>query len=252
MISTELSPLQLLNHFCGFRNIDMVSLSEDIEQRYESKASDMSYRPHEVHVSLTIDNLLSIIDDVSLSIKKDHADMNIYYDTKENKISILEPDGVWNKLLVHEGIKKMIEKVQDVYFDYYECYLIKRIIKGKNYFQQQKNQELLDEYYRFIVSFDLLPFCMHRADYMIMDDDTDVSAYAISERFTNVFLSIKKNMRTKEKGFIDKTVLDIVKRNSHTNIRTLKTKISYLFCNDSTFKDFLEESINTLKNKLLM
>lgn len=258
IINHDMTPVEKLMKYAEYKDIDLIPLDEDLNDRYSNlkyklkKASESSLsmstsapsRPY--NHELRSKDFQKVIDEISQSNKKDFNDFNIIYDTKMNKISILDDDGEWKESLIQEALYEIIYLVQDNYFDEYETYLIKRIKYGQSY-DAQCAKELLREYYRFISIFDLRPFC-------IKDDtnflkDVEYGSASIKEEFYPLYQSIKDNVKLGEKKNVHKTVLDIIKRNSAKNVKNLNTSISSLFSNDSDFQQFMIE--NEEQNRIL-
>jgi hypothetical protein len=101
--------------------------------------------------------------------------------------------------------------------------------------------ELLDEYYRFIAAFDLIPYCKDRQDSLIDIDIDDTLSYKIADTYYPRFSEIKQNIKIADKTKIRNAVLDIIKRNTNKNIKTLNHNIYELFCKDSIFQNFIQE-----------
>lgn len=271
IINNNMTPVEKLMKYAEYKDIDLIPLDEDLNDRYAnlkyklkkanessgsastsstfastsaSTSTSASSRPY--NHELRSKDFQKVIDEISQSNKKDFNDFNIIYDTKMNKISILDDDGEWKETLIQEALYEIIYLVQDNYFDEYETYLIKRTKYGQSY-DAQCAKELLREYYRFISIFDLQPFC-------IKDDtnflkDVEYGSTTIKDEFYPMYLSIKDNVKLGEKKNVHKTVLDIIKRNSAKNLNNLNTSISSLFSNDSDFQQFMIE--NEEQNRIL-
>lgn len=243
-INTNMSTLEKLTSYTNYLKIDMQPLDQKIEGIYAENSNKLDDEDSNKlpQFELKIDDLLSVIDDISKS-NRNHDDMNIIYDSDLNKINVLEEDGIWNESLVNQGLRTIIGKVQNGYLDRYECYVIRRCVQNRSAYERQCSFELLDEYYRFIATFDLQPFSKDKEDYVIIIEMNE-REYTLSDRFYPRYVDIKKNLKGNEKNQIRKTVLDIIKRNSAKNVRTLNTNIYELFCKDAVFKQFMNGAIS--------
>lgn len=243
IINQQMTPVKKLMKYAEYKEIDLLSLDEDVNDKYSNlkyrlkKASEHTSRSY--NHELRSKDFHKVIDEISQSKKHDFHDFNIIYDTEMNKISILDDDGEWKETLVQEALYDIIYTVQDNYLDEYEIYLIKRIKNG-NTFDAQCAKELLREYYRFIGVFELPPFC-------IKDDtnfltDVEYGSTTIKDEFYPMYASIKSDVKLGEKKNVQKTVLDIIKRNSAKNLKNLNACIYTLFSNDNAFQQFMLEA----------
>lgn len=118
--------------------------------------------------NIFIDNavIYYAIDDVT-SIK-DSAQLNILYEDVAQKLKIYD-DNDWRTVLFDKGITEIIERIKEYYLDVYEHYLIRMYNDAfttsskKSYIKEQ-----IQEYYKFIVCYNLLPFVYDKTDYDIM------------------------------------------------------------------------------------
>lgn len=238
-INTNLTPTQLLETYAQYNKINIKPVDEYLEDKFTDTA--ISLANPEFCFELKIDDLLSVIDEIS-SVNKHQDDLNILYDSKEDRINFKDDDE-WKKSIVIQGLKRILEKLQEYYLDYYECFLITKITSNSVPFVKQQNRELIDVYYRFIAAFDLQPYVHNQRDYYIVKSITDRRATEIAEEFMERYKNVKACLKLSDKRTIKRDVLEIIKKNSASNINTLKTRISDMFCNDSTFKEFMENSV---------
>jgi hypothetical protein len=247
-INTSLTPLQMVESYTQYHNINVRPVDEYLEEKF-SDANESLENPM-FSFELQVDDLLTVIDEISSSSKR-HDDMNILYDSKEDKISIKEDDE-WKSSIVNRGLKQILEKLQEFYLDYYECFVITKIITSSNAFVQQQNKELVDVYYRFIAAFDLPPYVKDQRDYYIVKSITNRKETKIADEFMDRYRQVRESLKVCDKRSIRKDVLDIIKKNSTTNMNTLKSRISDMFCDDQTFKEYMENIIKENRKEWLL
>jgi hypothetical protein len=82
-------------------------------------------------IAIDSNGILEIVDQVSSLASSNVENLNMLYDTKFNKLKVYE-DGSWNEFLITSGIKTLLSKIQEFYFDAYEFYLIRKIELHEN------------------------------------------------------------------------------------------------------------------------
>lgn len=188
--------------------------------------------------------MLEVIDSVTSMCQVEN--FNIILDEKLNKLKLFSC-GTWKTQLIDSGIKELIEKVQSCYLDAYECYLIRKVIghNGESLFEQQHAREHLEQYYRFIGSFEIVPYVIDKTDNQILfniDDERyhekdEGKDHILQEKWYSKYKTIKVAMPQHDKNKIIKSVKDIIKRNSRSNVVELNKLMMEIFQMDESFKE---------------
>jgi hypothetical protein len=191
-------------------------------------------------------NLLEVIDQVSSLADETFENMNILYDEKFNKLKLYE-SGEWNVSILISGIRTLLMKIKEVYFDQYECYLIRKIeYSTLNLFSKQKIREKLVDYYKFLGCFEIDPYANGRNDSEIkynMDDDrhdpfieyTDRNR-EVPIRYMDLYVKTRDDTKKSELNKIKHDIIDIIKKNSKKNMDDLNKKVFAMFNMDEDFK----------------
>lgn len=234
IITPSLAETDRVLQYVEYKNKDMIPLCDDIENMYKSKSEKLRNDSYKYGFEMDINDLLEIIDTILQCKDDDYTDLNVIYNTKENKINILDDTLEWASLLVDKGLKGIIEIVQDGYLHEYERYLILKIT-GSSGMTQQRYKERLQEYYKFIGSLDGSPLCSHEN----LSFQNNFINQQVVETYYDLFKHVKDNCKASEKNYIKRTVIAILKRNSEKNIKSLYTSFYDMFCKDNDFKSFV-------------
>lgn len=240
MMNTHFTPIELIKRYTEYKNINLIELDEYLDNKFSDKQNELDEGTKKIELSEN--DFYVVFDDIS-SVKDSRLeDMNLFYDSKEDKINYFNEDD-WETVIASKGIKDIIEKLQEYYFDYYECNIINRIVQLSDSQEKQHLLERIDEYYKFVGAFDIKPYCYNKRDYEFVKGVGDENTTETSERFYDRYVRIKNRTKTTDQRRVYKTVLNIFKKKTDVVLRYLKTTISSLFCNDTTFKELLNEAI---------
>lgn len=225
-------PLDKIQALAEYRNTKMIPLDRAIEEKYFETKQKYDKNSNIYYNKLTIDGLLQILDELSLSSDPEYRDLNILYDRKQNKLSYIEDDGKWKVSLVDKGLGLLVEKIKDNFLNYYECYLIRQIIKDN------AQIDLLKEYYKFLSVFHIEPITFTSDDSVILEND-DYDKYTCKAKFYAVYCETKGNITNTERNRIRRQMIDVIKRNSVSNEDRLSMDIHNIFVQEEEFKKFL-------------
>jgi hypothetical protein len=172
--------------------------------------------------SMSQKTFLEIVDMLTTceSIEK----LNVLYDEQSEKIRFVE-FGTWRSKMLESGVDEIICKIQSGYLDYYEDYLLRRCESADAY-SLQIIKERLEDYYKFLVCFDLDP-CVKDMKYL---EDTK------SEAIYNMYRRIRTELRKIDETKVRREVTRIIRRNCKANIIELNKKIMDLIQVDEGFK----------------
>jgi hypothetical protein len=225
-----------MNKYMGYKNLELVDIDDKIEEKYIYQVKKLETNKYK-NFYMSIQNMLEVVDTVTCMC--DIEKCNVLYDEKLNKLRIFSC-GEWKSLLLDGGIKELIEKVQACYLDAYECYLIRKMKSSTvDHHDKMRSKEFLDEYYKFISCFDILPFVFDKSDNQVLqtnEEDTDYEEFTAQEEFYTCYKKIKENVTITECNKLRKNVKEIVKRNTKSNIIELNKKMMELFQMDESFK----------------
>lgn len=234
--------LDKLAKYIKHKNIDIMGFEQAIEHRYSKTVERLESDTWKYGFELKTDDLLDVIDQVSKVNKvKSFEDLNIYYDKNSDKLKIY--DGEWEEMLIHKGVKKILETIQSYYWDVYEGYLLKKYHRETNSYNRQKYSELLVEYYKFIGCFDVEPYIKNKDDETILGVQ-GATDFTICDEIYPMYIKTRDNIKKSDINEVKKMVLDIIRKNSNRNVTELNKRIFELFTIDEDFKNqFINVSI---------
>jgi hypothetical protein len=243
IINNKLTSCELIETYARYKQVELIPFEDYLEDKYSQTQYDLD---NEVsNLNLQFDDFLEIITDLATLKHDTPEEMNFVFDAKEGKISYYGDDE-WISMYSERGIKIIIEKMQDCYLDYYECFLINKIMKQDECQDRQSLFELIDVYFMFICAFIIYikPYCYGRSDYKIMKHIDDERCTNVSDMFMARYNKIKQQVKPVEKRRIMKKLIDMIKVQSDSVIRTLKNDFSYLFQHNPTFKEFMTKELS--------
>jgi hypothetical protein len=235
-----------LDRYASYNKIELLDFQDKVDSAFRTRVKKLNHDDFKYGFHLRREDLMQVLDEMSVLLHGDVEQFNIVFDDKMNKLKILD-SGSWETFLVDNGIKKLISVIQDSYFDAYECYLLRKLKTGSPPNDAQ-HAELLVEYYKFIGCFDADPYIKTHQDADILDygntgkfsQDTASEEYGIQEEYMPKYKVICDKISKGEIVRIKKEVVDILKRNSKHNVSELNKKmISLLHMDDAFKKDVL-------------
>jgi len=168
-----------------------------------------------------------IIDIIDKLTKSETIDtLNVVYDKAPNKLSIFD-DGAWETYAFEHGVTQLIDKIKTIYLDNYEEFLLDKMSIDVYPRERQKAKELLQEYYNFIVSFDLRPLIVESQRDKIMD---------YNDRYYNLYNKVKNNIKLSHAKELRRNVYQMVKSNCSASMLELNKRMMDIICTDEEFK----------------
>lgn len=241
----SMDAVEKINKYLSFNDISLLDYGDTIENKFKTHAKRFEEGKSD-HLALDKYGILDVIDQASSLANQEFQNLNILYDEKFNKLKLYDL-GKWNDVLVTNGVRTLLTKIQEFYFDQYECYLIRKIeYSGIPAYEKQVFKERLHNYYRFLGCFDIDPFVKGKNDSEIkynMDDDrndpyapyTDENR-AVPIKYLDMYVKVCGETMKNDIIRIKREVIEIVKKNSKKNVDDLNKKIVVLFNMDEEFK----------------
>ncbi len=231
---TKMDTFQKLGAYLEQTQTTIIPLEDQIEDKYEHnllKCEDISTQLREF--SLNNCEILKILDTLTTSSSVDT--LNVVYDKTPNKLSIY--DGEWETHVFEHGVKELLEKIQLFYLDSYEELLLDKIAEDPNYIEKQRAQELLKEYYTFLVSFEIKPFLTRGTTDKMID---------YNEQYYNFYSKTRDNVKFTEVKELKRSVYNMIKTNCIASITELNKRMMDIICTDEAFKN---KVLQMLQNK---
>ena len=152
--------------------------------------------------------------------------LNVVYDKVPNKLSIFD-DGTWETYAFEHGVTQVLEKIKTSYLDNYEEFLLDKMSMDDYPRERQKAKELLQEYYNFIVSFDLRPLIVESQREKIME---------YNDKYYNLYNKVKNNIKLSHAKELKRNVNQMVKNNCYASMLELNKRMMDIICTDEEFK----------------
>lgn len=242
----SMDTLEKLQKYHQYNKAHLIGFNTHVQDHLQDRVqtlqnSDILY---DENAQLSKDDILEIVDDVSKAASKQMKEFNLMYDDKVKKIRCYD-DGEWTDYFVPKGVKLVIKAIQDYYLTAYEFSLIRKIQTARPH-EKQRAEELLQEYYKFIASFDVDPMVKDKKDRDILYErftsewsNCRSQSAVVAEKFTELYWKIRDNLTKKETDAIRKHVFDILKQNTRHNIEKLNKNVVNLFNIDESFKELI-------------
>ena len=237
LITKNFSDTDRLSTYVQYKNKEIISLCDDIEHKFKDDALKLRNNHYRYSFELNHDSLLDVFDKTTSCKDPDFSDLNIIYNSKDNKVNILDDTNEWIEYIFERGgIQAIIEGVQDGYLHEYERYIINAYLSSDGQSRQQ-NKEKLCEYYQFLGSFNVYPLASEKNK---STSDGFVTQSIIDE-FYPLYKSVKDAIKERNRNLLRRDLMSIIKRNSENKLRSLYNKFIELFHMDETFKDTVNE-----------
>jgi len=236
-----------------YKQINVLDFESKVEDTYMRNVKRLENDKFKHGFKLKDNDFLDIINTLTRVIQGENKDsflefLNFMYDNKKKRIKVYSSEK-WEEYLVDKGLAYLIDTIAGNYLETYECYLIRKIIGLEGVCPQDSCGYLacLEEYYKFIASFDVEPFVKGKYDNQVMfnrEDDEydeaprrgDIDGFVIVERFMKVFKRMDDGLTNAEKRSMHKKVLDVIKTNAQENVCELDKSVIGLIKMDSEFK----------------
>lgn len=203
-----------------------------LENKYEEKRN--SYENDEREYNGTIDtinmnDLFTMLDNCTSG--KEIHEMNLMYDKVTDKLLIYEEE--WKDFVFDQGIRELLEKIQEAYLDCYEEYLLRQYsqttTRGRD---KQRIKETLQTYYEFLECFDVQPrlsgYKSCQEDWLMELDEGPLG---------NMRRNIRDEMKASKLKEVRRAVYNIVKKNCMANVVELNKQLMEYIKMDATFRD---------------
>jgi hypothetical protein len=235
----NMDTFEKLGKFMDYKQLETTSLEDSIERKFAVRIDNMKGDKFKYGYDLGNNRLFDIVDE--LSKIRTYSDLNIIYDDKLKELNLFK-SGCWENYLVDRGLREVIDIMKDIFLDHYEKFLLLKIfVTEKNLRQKQAYKDFLLEYYKFIGSFEILPYIQDKDDCDILgDDDGDFGKYTVEEKYMPKYNEIVDNMKRYEINKTKKSVDNILKNNTKKNLKNLNKEIIDLVTSDEEFKATLE------------
>jgi len=252
-----------LSQYIHHTDKQIIPIDEFLALVFKPKIDRLERLPNSFILDST--DFLSMVNTASSPATVDR--INIMYDFVTTHIHIFR-NNKWELYIEEKGINEIMRCIQEVMYDVYECYLIKKLNafdKDGRHVQRLPFEELLIDYYKFIAIFDLEPYIKDKTNSDILNNgsttygslsesesgsesgssdsyDRDEDT-AICDKYYPKYLQAQNTVTIRVCKENKKRVLDIVKRNFKASLDMLNKEVANLFRMDEEFKAKLSMGI---------
>ena len=241
----KMDPIEKILRYTEYKSLELMDFEDKIEEQYCLEVQRLD-KGKLKHFSMDKNSFLSVID--TITTIQDIDKLNIIYDEVPNKIKVFSC-GEWRSSLLDAGVQEMILKIKGCYLDFYECYLLRKYYNEDLSHPQKCNvKELIEEYYRFVACFDILPYVKDKNDNEVLYRSDDPrhhqgNEFTIEEHWYPCYKRIKAALMMSEVKNVKKEVVDIVKKNSKANVIELNKKMMEVLQMDEEFKNNILDNL---------
>lgn len=224
-----------INKYMSHCGEELLDFEDHVSQTYQSTIHKLDNDTFK-DFSMSPKTFLEIIDTLTTCESIDK--LNVLYDEQSEKLKFVE-FGTWKSKMLESGVDEIISKIQSGYLDYYEEYLLRKCQNSDTYLTQVIH-ERLEDYYRFVVCFDLDP-CVKDESYL-EDPKT--------EHIYNIYRNVRYNLKKVHETRIRREVTKIIRRNCKASIIDLNKKIMDLIQVDEGFKKHVLDEFSKFTTSL--
>lgn len=248
---SKMDPIEKITRYNEYKSLELMDFEDKIEEQYHLEVRRLDHGKMK-YCEMDRNSFLSIVD--TITTIQDIDKLNIIYDEVPNKIKVFSC-GEWRSSLLDAGIQDVVSKIQNCYLDYYECYLLRKCY-DRDLSSPHKShvRELVEDYYKFIACFDILPYVKNKTNNEILypaDDHRHHTTsstcpeelYTIEEQWYPCYKRIKAALMMSEVRHIKREVADIVKKNTKANIIELNKRMMEVIQVDEEFKNTILDDI---------
>jgi hypothetical protein len=239
---SKLNTKTKLNKYLEFKDEEITSLEDNVQNHFHRRINNLKTDAFKFGYDMGNNRLFDIFEEITKI--RNLQDMNIIYDDKLKELSLFK-SGSWETMLIDRGIKEILDILKEYFLDHYELFLFRRIyVIEKSEREKQRYKSHLEDYYKFIGTFDLRPIIEEKDDSEILGEDHgEKKNFRLEEKWVKTYNNLIDNMKRYEINKIKKDIDIIVKNNSNKNLNELNKKIIELLTTDEEFKETLDDRV---------
>lgn len=221
----KLDSVNKLNAYLEYHNQALNQLSSQLENEYGDKRRSIENDTKPIsHFQLSTDDIIGIIDKATSA--NDMLNMNVLYDKPTDRLKIFDEDE-WESYAFEQGVKELTKKLQDNYLDDYEIYLLQKFIDSSA-FTKQCARECLQEYYKFLVTFDIKPLPLQ---------SKDPNFHQYKEPCYTIYSNVQEKLTISKMHETKRLVYNMIKKNCLANTLELNQTLMDIIKMDESFRN---------------
>lgn len=240
----NMDPIKKLEKYNKFMNLEHVNFQDHVEDVLKAKINGLEDGTLKDY-ALDARGILSTVDEVTRTTCIER--MNVFHNATLDKLCVFDY-GEWMTWFTDLGVDEILEKTKTNFFDYYECYLLRKLVDTERPFPERSQvREYLQEYYTFIASFNIDPFVRSKNNHRILynvDDDRhfedvdarDISAHSIADEYYPFYKGIKEELSPTDVMHMKRDVEHIITKNCKASLIELNKRMIELMQLNGEFK----------------
>jgi hypothetical protein len=238
----NMNTIDKLDKLMEYKNTEITSLEDNVQNHFYRRITNLKTDAFKFGYDMGNNRLFDIFEEITKI--RNLQDMNIIYDDKLKELSLFK-SGSWETMLIERGIKEILDMLKEYFLDHYELFLFRRIyFIEKNEIEKQKYKIHLEDYYKFIGTFDLRPIIEDKDDAEILGEEHgEQGVFKLEEKWLKIYNTLIDNMKRYEINKIKKDIDLIIKNNSNKNLTELNKEIIELLTTDVEFKEILDDKV---------
>jgi hypothetical protein len=224
------------NELLSFKNAESIDFDGHVDMKYEKAREKLTRNRTTIPHDLEEQQFIDMVHDVTLSKNENLTDMCVFYNQHDNRIFISTGDGKWDEKSCDEGTKTILYALVDYHLQSYEISIIRKLESGASGSDYAVCMKALEDYYRFIASFNIHSSLTDKNDTQVMYNTGDarcnnnipahdVEYHRIIDKYTTMYRKIADDISASQRKTLCKRVLDEIRTTTKKNLRELNNTI---------------------------
>lgn len=221
-----------LHELTAFKQKPLLDFETKVEELYEDNVQRFQNDAFKGPVRYEKHHFMDMIHEVARSKSKDMDDLSVFYNRDDDRLYFAAGEGRWDDYMSDPGLRYLIDTVVSYNLEQYEAYLIRKL-ETRASFGEFKSS--LEDYYAFIAAFAIDPWARHKSDADILGSRSH-EGFDIAGRYVTLYARVREDLTDVQRKTTVRSVMDVIKTASKTNIRELNKRIMGILNIDDGFK----------------
>jgi len=247
-----------LKELTAFRNKPLLDFETKVEELYGDDVERFQNDGFRGTVRYEKDHFIDMIHNMTRADNNDMDDMCVFYDSDEDRVYFSTGNGQWEDYMCDPGIRYLVDTLVSYNLENYEVYLIRKLEERATLGELTAS---LEDYYRFIATFRVMPWVHNKSDAQLLDSEcggageSDCGALGgigslgigdneIACKYMRMYERIKDELTLAQRKLTARAVVDVIKTTTKTNIRELNKRIMGFLNVDEGFKQDVLRAIS--------
>jgi len=221
-----------LRELTTFKQKPVIGFETKVEELYEDNVERFQSDSFKGPVRYEKDHFMNMIHEVTRSKNKDMDDFCVFYNRDDDRIYFAAGEGKWDDYMSDPGIRYLVDTLVSYNLEEYEAYLIRKL---ESRVALGEFRSSLEDYYAFIAVFGIEPWVRNKMDAELLESDS-YDGNEIACRYSALYGRVKDALTDAQRKTTARSVVDVIKTTSKTNIRELNKRIMGILNIDDGFK----------------